>query len=178
MGIIVYTLGLVGILAAAALAAGYLVPRGIVSASSFARSRVAGGLLAALCAVWSGHHVLLMMEGGMSRYHNVAVFLLALIAVLCLVYLDHLPVRAAGGVVLLCINAALHEAFVAQVAARGVYAVVCYLLALVAMVLIGMPWLFRLALEKTATDARWRGATSALFGGAAAFLVVLLLLVA
>jgi hypothetical protein len=175
---IVYTLGVAGILAAVALAAGYLVPRGIVSASSFARSRVAGGLLAALCAVWAGRHGLLMMEGGMSRYHNFAISLLALIAVLCLFYLDHLPVRAAGGVVLLCINAALHEAFVAQVAGRGVFAAVCYVLALVAMVLIGMPWLFRLALEKTAADARWRGATSAVFGGAAAFLVVLLLVVA
>lgn len=149
----------------------YAVPRGLVSASRAARSRAGGAALAIICAAWSTHYILLMLEGGMARYHNLAILLMAGLTILCFFYLDYLMTRALGGVVLLCVNAAIGQAFVADLPGRGAYAILCYILGIAAMVMIGLPWRFRQLLETSARSAAWRHAVGGLLALAALVLV-------
>ncbi|MFW5893694.1 MAG: hypothetical protein ACOCUY_00975 [Verrucomicrobiota bacterium] len=171
MNVVFFSLVLAALLTAVVFLLEYAVPRGLVSASRAARSKAAGAGLTILCAAWSTHYILLMLEGGMARYHNLAILLMAALAVLCFFYLDYLMTRALGGVVLLSVNAAISQAFVADLPARGAYAILCYLLGIAAMVMIGLPWRFRQLLETSATNAGWRHTA----GGLLALCAVVLL---
>lgn len=166
-----YTLILAVVLLAVVFVMEVAVPKGMLSASRVARSRLGGGIIGIICIAWSTRYILLMLEGGASRYHNLAILLMALLAVLCLVYLDYLFTRALGGFILLTVNVALHEAFVIDLPARGIYALLAYILALAAMILIGLPWRFRHLLEAAQSSPRWRHAAGGLMVVAAAVLV-------
>lgn len=171
MNVIFFSLILAALLGAVVFLLEYAVPRGLVSPSRAARSRVAGAGLAIICAAWSTHYILLMLEGGMARYHNLAILLMAGLTIICFFYLDYLMTRALGGVVLLCVNAAVGQAFVADLPARGVYAILCYLLGIAAMVMIGLPWRFRQLLETSATNVVWRHVAGVLLALCAVVLV-------
>ena len=171
-----YSATLILALAAFAVLAGFLAPRKPDLASKVPRDRLLGGVLGLVCLAWSGHHILLMMEGGMARYHNLALVLLAGLGLLCFFFLDYLLVRALGGVLVLSVNAALHGAFVVELPYRGGFAVLCYALALGAMVMIAVPWRVRHLLERAAESATWRRTLSTVASAAAAVILVYLLM--
>lgn len=172
----IYGATLVLALAAFAVLAGLFVPRSPGLASKVTRDRWLGGLLGLVCLSWSGHHILLMMEGGMARYHNLALVLLAALGLLCFFFLDYLLVRALGGVLILSINAALHGAFVVELPFRGGFAALCYALALGAMVMVAVPWRVRHLLEHAAESTTWRRTLSTVASAAAAVVLVYLLM--
>lgn len=162
MNVVIFSLILAALLGVVVFLLEYAVPHGLVSASRASRSRAAGAGLAILCAAWSTHYILLMLEGGLARYHNLAILLMAALTVLCFFYLDYLMTRALGGVVLLCVNAAVGQAFVADLPGRGTYAILCYLLGIAAMILISLPWRFRQLLETAEANTTWRHGASGL----------------
>ena len=135
------------------------------------RERLAGEIMALVALVWSAHHVCLMLEGNLVRWHPLVKALVPLTAVLAWFFLDYLFTRAVGGLLLLLTAEVLHAGFSVQAPCRPLFSVVCYLFGVAGMFLIGSPWLFRDLLEKAAGSPAWRRGSAGL-AGAAAFYVV------
>lgn len=132
------------------------------------RERILGEIITIVCLVWCTVHVLPMLEGDMARFRIWVRLLAPVLAVLSFFFLDYLFTRALGGLFLLMVNELLHGAFTVHLPARPVFAVVSYILAILAMFLIGTPWRFRDLIEKCRDSMHWR----AWCGGTTAFVAV------
>ena len=124
------------------------------------RERVIGEVIAVVCLVWSAYYVLPMLEGRLMRYQPVVKLLVPVTAILSYVYLNYLLARAFGALFLLTATYLLHAAFAVDLPARPLYAILCYAIAAVGMVLLATPWRFRDILEKTSTSRVWRRNTT------------------
>ena len=82
--------------------------------------------------------------------------LVPITAVLAYGHLDYLFSRSLGGLLVLCVTAMLHGAFVRQIHFRPVYSVVCYAVGIWGLVLVGLPWRFRDLLGLMQTSPAWR----------------------
>ncbi len=139
---------------------------------SLPRERVAGELIAVVCLVWSAWHAILMLEGGLARFHIGIKILVPVTALLVYFYLNFLFARALGGLLLLGLVHLLHWAFVANPPLRPLYSLVCYLYAFVGMILVATPWYFRDVLKKATDDSRWRVMMAGIAGASAVFYLV------
>ena len=120
------------------------------------RERRVGELIGILCLVWSAHHGSMMLEGGMVSFRKYIWMLVPIIAILAYGHLDYLFARALGGLLVLCVTAMLHGAFVEQIHFRPVYSAVCYGVGIFGLLLIGLPWRFRDLLGVMQTSPAWR----------------------
>ena len=128
------------------------------------RARILGAVVAVVCLVWSAYHVCLMLEGGLVKFRVIVKLLVPVIAILAYTHLDYLFTRALGGLVVLVVNHLLHAAFVVHLPGRPVFALVCYLLGLLGLLLVAAPWHFRDALERAAESGRYRRGMAAALG--------------
>ena len=120
------------------------------------RQRVPGILIGAVCLVWAGNEVQIMLEGDLARLQTVIWWLVPAVLLLAWRFLDFLLVRALGGLVLLLIPVLLLEAFARHLPLRPAFSALCYVLALAAMVMVAAPWHYRNLLERAATTPRLR----------------------
>ena len=132
------------------------------------RQRFPGILIGAVCLIWAGNEVQVMLEGDMARLQTVLWWLVPAILLLAWLFLDFLLVRALGGLVLLLIPVLLLGAFVAHLPLRPAFAALCYVLALAAMVMVAAPWHYRNLLERAANTPRLRAGLAAGLGLSAA----------
>jgi len=136
------------------------------------RARLPGEIIGLVCLVWSAYHVCAMLEGDLEKFRILVRLLAPVVAILGYYHLDYLFTRALGGFVLLAVNHLLHGAFVARIAMRPAFSVICYAIAMAALLLVASPWWFRDLLEKTAESATWRRAWTAGLGAASVAFVV------
>ncbi len=137
------------------------------------RHRVLGFLLALPALLWSAQEAQVMLEGSLARFQSALYVVAAATAVLAYFFLHFIFARAYVGILLLLTVQVLHEAFVIRLPGRPLFSLVCYALALLAMVVIAQPWMFRELFNCDNAGVRRRGLTAAgaLLGAGIALLV-------
>jgi len=136
------------------------------------RQRHAGVLLGLIVLAWAAIHVLPMLEGGMARFRILVILAVPVISFLAYQHLDFLFARAFGGFLLLIASDLRHGAFVVELPARPLFAMLCYLIAIGGMVIVIAPWRFRDLLEHASRSAPYRQRIAGVLAvGAAAFAV-------
>lgn len=165
-----------GLLFAGAVVGGVAVVRIPDLSRSLPRNRLFGALVGLLALVWAGYHVHSMLEGGLTRFRVLIPLLAAVVGVLAFFFLDYLFARAVGGLLVLWMNSLLHTLFAADVRARPVLAVLCYLIGIAGMVLVVSPWRFRDVLEAVAKAPRARRIWVSICAGCGALFLVFALI--
>lgn len=140
------------------------------------RERNFGIALGALCLVWSAYYAVPLLEGGLARFQTVIKLLVPITTILSYLYLNYIFTRALGGLMMLAATYVLHEAFVAHLPFRPLFALLCYLVAVAGMFALATPWRFRDLLRKCTEDASWRIGLAAGHGALAFAFVVFALL--
>ena len=125
------------------------------------RERIAGTVLGVLCLTWSAYLVAPLFEDNLSVYRKFLPCLVVLIAAGSYFLLEYLFTRALGGFLLLTCSYLLHEAFACQAPLRWLFAIICYALGLIGMVMIANPWRFRDLLQIITEKEKPRRAVAA-----------------
>jgi hypothetical protein len=120
------------------------------------RERYLGAVLGAICLVWAVQLVSFLLEGGLEPWRRLLWPTAIVLWVGSCFLLDYLFTRALGGLLLLLVNEALHQAFVAHAPVRPLFAVVCYVLGIAGMVMIASPFRFRDLLQQVERSPAWR----------------------
>lgn len=152
-----------------------LLPRWPAAGKVLPRERIVGAMLGVLCLIWSAHEAAPLLEESLAGYRRLLPYLVVVIGVLGILFLDYLFTRAVGGVLLLSIVWLLHQAFASHAPVRWLFAIVCYLLAIGGMFMIGSPWRFRDLLQRAAAEPRprWIAAGCLLASGLVSLVVAL-----
>ncbi len=148
-------------LMAAAAFAMLVLPRKSALWRWLPRERIAGTALMVLCLAWSAYLVAPLLEGGLSVYRKLLPCLVVLIAAGGYFLLEYLFTRALGGFLLLICSHMLHEAFACQAPWRWLFAIICYALGIIGMVMIANPWRFRELLQILTEKEKPRRAVAA-----------------
>ena len=142
----------------------FIAPKHREFCRNIPRNRTVGVILALGALLWAAHEAEVMLEGGLARFIPLLNILAPIIAFLSYFFLAYLATRAFCGLLLLLITRTLHEAFVIHLPARPVFSALCYIVALMAMVLIAQPWMLREFFEKSAKSKRFRALTASVCG--------------
>jgi hypothetical protein len=140
--------------------AGFVVHAGLQkSAARFPRSRIAGIVLLALNLVWSFWLVSTMEMGEFSTFRRPILIALPIGFFLTLRFVDEfLAVRALGILALLAAEPLLDAAFFRYEASRLVLTVFAYVLIVLGLIWVTMPYTLRDQISwLSKTTARWRG---------------------
>ena len=142
----------------AAIAIWHFLPKREELCTKLPRERYLGIVIGFGCLFWSASLAYPLLEGGMAKFRSYLPFLVIALTVASFLYLEYLFTRALGAFLLLASRFLLTEAFVANLALpmRFTYSVVCYLMAILGMILIAYPWRFRDYLKRLNNEKKQR----------------------
>jgi hypothetical protein len=159
-----------------AFAIAWLLPRQPDAWRKLPRERRYSVVLALWVMLWAAHLAQPLLEGGLTNLRQLLLPLAMALTVLAFFFLDYLFTRAVAGLTILVATWIMEAAFIAQVPARWLLAVVGYVLATIALYLLASPYRFRDWLDACARLPKWRHLSAGLLALAAIVPLVLALL--